>query len=164
MSEIGIVNMSGFGLYIGRGDRNNEASPLANPFPITPNRDRDQSIAQFKKYLWNKIQRYISFGEIDLTVAEFLYLCRKNQYGEDIALRCYCAPKPCHGDVIKAAIEWFNKNHPLPTIGDVVLYPEKDWLQMTILAIDDRLWCRCTHKYYKNPRGELHYLPDLKRS
>ena len=26
---------------------------------------------------------------------------------EDLVLICFCAPKKCHGDVIKAAIEWY---------------------------------------------------------
>jgi hypothetical protein len=70
--------------YIGRG------SPLGNPFPITKELPRLEAIAKYKIYL---IQRILSGNDIIINALRSLK--------EDSRLLCFCAPAPCHGDVIK---------------------------------------------------------------
>ena len=71
-------------IYIGRG------SPLGNPFPITKELPRLEAIAKYKVYL---IQRIISNNDIILNALKSL--------NKDSKLLCFCAPAPCHGNIIK---------------------------------------------------------------
>lgn len=77
------------GEYIGRG------SPLGNPFPITLLASREQVIRQYRDWLEQQIElkNWTVINELD-RLAEIA------QQG-DLNLVCFCAPKPCHGDVIK---------------------------------------------------------------
>ena len=68
--------------YIGR------PSPLGNPFVIGKDGTREEVIEKYAVWLDNKIFR----GEIsDEYLAEY----------SGKRLGCFCAPQPCHGDVIK---------------------------------------------------------------
>lgn len=72
---------------------------LGNPFSMKSGNDaeRNRVVRAFKSYLWKNMQNNTEIGqEIDR-----LAKCEKV-----IILVCCCAPKPCHGDIIKAAIEW----------------------------------------------------------
>lgn len=79
-----------YDVYIGRG------SIWGNPYThITDKKtkaefivaDRDEAIAMFREYFYNKIES----GQI--TIEQLLSLCSKK-------LGCTCYPKACHGDVI----------------------------------------------------------------
>ena len=70
--------------YIGRG------SPLGNPFPITKELPRLEAIAKYKVYL---IQRILSNNDIILNALKSLT--------NDSKLLCFCAPAPCHGNIVK---------------------------------------------------------------
>lgn len=74
-------------VYIGRG------SKWGNPFPITPTMSREIVIEYYRDHLWTQIKRG------DITIADLLELDGK-------PLACFCAPLPCHGNVIAAAVEW----------------------------------------------------------
>ena len=80
--------------YIGRPD------PLGNPFVIGEDGDRAEVIAKYK--IWLRDQYYSLnirvVTSIDRLVTVFLE-------GQDITLVCWCAPAPCHGDVIKEFVE-----------------------------------------------------------
>lgn len=96
---IHIVNRKtyrGESIYIGR------PSVLGNPFRIGPDGDRSTVIAKYRRWLWNEIQRGAGpvFEEIQ-RLAEFAE-------ANDLVLGCWCWPQPCHGDYVKAAIEWIN--------------------------------------------------------
>lgn len=64
-----------------------------NPFQIGVHGDRAQVIARYRVHLARRIRS----GEISL---------------EDLAalkgkvLACWCAPRPCHGDVLARAADW----------------------------------------------------------
>lgn len=77
-----------YDVYIGRG------SLWGNPFIIGEHGTREEVIAQYKIYFDDKILNDPKFKE------ETLKLNGKK-------LGCFCAPKPCHGDIIK---EWLTKN------------------------------------------------------
>lgn len=70
-------------------------SIFGNPFKIGEDGDREQVIAKFKKYLWNKIKTDDNFMQEV-----------KNLNGK--ILCCCCAPRVCHGDVLEAASKWLN--------------------------------------------------------
>lgn len=64
-------------VYIGR------PSKWGNPFPIGPNCTRAQSIAKYEQYLLNSPELLAALPELK---------------GKDVV--CFCAPLPCHGDVL----------------------------------------------------------------
>lgn len=78
-------------VYIGRG------SPFGNPFRFGRHRDREEAIESYGEYFHRKLR----FDK------EFL----KEVNGlRDKTLACFCAPKPCHGQVI---IDFLEDTHEL---------------------------------------------------
>ena len=82
-------NYNGPGVYIGR------PSPLGNPFPLTNEAHRKDVIDLYRDWLK---EMYAQHGHV------YDELHRLAAMEEDIILICWCAPKACHGDVIKKAI------------------------------------------------------------
>jgi len=84
-----------YDVYIGRGrdPRTGEPGRWGNPFRVGHDGDRDEVIDRYRRWLWERIKA----GEIDL--AELLALHGK-------ALGCWCAPQPCHGEVLEGAAFW----------------------------------------------------------
>jgi len=79
--------------YIGCG------SIFGNPFKIETGRTRDESIAQYKKYLYEKLERDNGYKKMLLTL-------------KDKTLGCYCRPKDgfqgqllCHGQIIAGYLD-----------------------------------------------------------
>ena len=64
-----------------------------NPYRIGADGDRATVIARYRRELWRRIEA----GEIAL--ADLAALSGKT-------LACWCAPEPCHGDVLARAAEW----------------------------------------------------------
>jgi len=85
---ITIHNFSNPGLYIGRG------SFFGNPHKIGEHGDREKVIELYRQ---NEMPRIIQSPY-------FTELVARHRLGEEIALRCHCAPLHCHGDVIAEAI------------------------------------------------------------
>lgn len=86
------------GIYIGR------PSILGNPFKIKYGVSRVDVIARYRTHLWREIQRR------DRVWKE---LCRLREIAirdGQLILLCYCKQPDreigCHGDIVKAAIEW----------------------------------------------------------
>jgi Domain of unknown function (DUF4326) len=71
------------GVYIGRG------SKWGNPFVIGKDGDRNTVIAKYKRALWQNKQLLNEVPEL-----------------EGKTLLCWCAPEPCHGHVLIAAMAW----------------------------------------------------------
>lgn len=93
-----VENIRGFrgeGIVIMRGK-----SALGNPFIIGKDGDRTEVIAKYRRWLWEKIKKRNSPECTELR--RVLALARRG----DVHLICCCAPLSCHGDVIKAAVEW----------------------------------------------------------
>jgi hypothetical protein len=74
-------------VYIGRG------GAWGNPFKIDAHGDRPEVIAQYREYLWQRIE------EGSVTVEQLAALHGKT-------LVCFCKPQACHGDVLAAAAAW----------------------------------------------------------
>src|SRR5215475_8477846 len=86
----------GDGVYIGR------PSLLGNPFKIGEHGTREEVIALYRVWLWRHIKRR---GEV---YQEIERLAARAKNG-DLILICWCKPANCHGDVIKSAVEWVNR-------------------------------------------------------
>lgn len=68
-------------------------TPFGNPFPVTPERPREQAVEEFRAWLWERIKTDAAFA------AQVRAL-----HGRDLC--CCCAPKVCHADVLARAASW----------------------------------------------------------
>jgi len=80
--------------YVGRNmhDINYRGSALGNT---------QGDLHAYKQWLWRQMQ--------DEDSTEYQELVRILGYSlklDGISLGCWCAPRPCHGNIIKAAVEW----------------------------------------------------------
>jgi hypothetical protein len=103
MTLIRVVNgyKDGFeGTYIGRPGKN-KTSVLGNPYTLD-NYSREDSIHNYRYWLWEKLQDEQSPQYKEIKRLALLY-----KKGQEIRLVCFCKPFACHGDVVKAAVEWF---------------------------------------------------------
>lgn len=88
-------------LYIGRGTPlGNNWSHVAGTTAQFKVETRLDAIAEYRRWLWTQIQSargpaFEALQEIKDRVTS----------GEKINLACSCHPKPCHGDVVKGAVE-----------------------------------------------------------
>lgn len=99
----GYVDGWNSGHYIGRAGKGKAGSALANPYRLNnPNDDVERShvIAQYRKWLWQKIQSGDS-----AVMAELNQLKQQALVG-DVHLLCFCKPRNCHGLVIANCINW----------------------------------------------------------
>ena len=89
--------------YIGRGGdpETGEPGEWGNPFSHRPSRvpgvivvgSRQEAIRRYRRWLWEQIRS----GEVSLEALAALHGKR---------LGCWCAPDPCHGEVLAAAAAW----------------------------------------------------------
>ena len=93
---IHVVNkklFKGEGVYIGR------PSVLGNPFAIGRDGDREEVIARYRAWLWEQVK---ARNEV---FTELLKIKGMAEQGE-VYLVCCCKPLACHGDVVKACVDW----------------------------------------------------------
>ena len=105
-------------IYIGRTNITYglPGSLLANPERLPrgcAEEFRANAIQRYKRRLWKLMQ---SDTEVQRELLRLAAIARER----DLYLCCWCAPEACHGDVVKAAIEWI-----LSTIGPVQEAGEK---------------------------------------
>ena len=81
--------------YVGR------PSPLGNPYRAGVHGTRDEVIAKYRHWLWQRMQIPDSLQAKEIN---------KLALQQDGKLVCWCAPLKCHGDVIAKAIEWWRAN------------------------------------------------------
>lgn len=84
-------------VYIGRAMPNIKASVLGNPFRMNSEAEREVVIEQYRQWLWQQKKA---------DAPAWHEVLRLSKLEKDIVLVCWCAPKRCHGDVVKSAIEW----------------------------------------------------------
>jgi hypothetical protein len=84
-----------YDVYIGRGKcpRTGEPGRWGNPFRIGRDGERGEVIERYRRWLWEGIHA----GQVDIAALASLH-------GK--ALGCWCAPEPCHGEVLEAAAFW----------------------------------------------------------
>lgn len=81
------------GQYVGR------PSILGNPFVIGRDGTREEVVEKYRRWLWGQTQRR---GKVYQKLLEL----KEKAIVEDLNLICWCAPKPCHADILKGASEW----------------------------------------------------------
>lgn len=90
-------------VYCGREWAGWNESILAND-NHAPGDDRATRIKKFKADLWRDIRMNGPMRQ------ELTKLQRRLEQGETISLGCWCAPKACHCEVIRAALLWLMDN------------------------------------------------------
>ena len=93
MIMIGNKRQGARGVYVGR------PSPLGNPFPMKSEADRAVVIRAYERWLREQLQDEGSAAS--RAIRALAERARK----QDICLVYWCAPRPCHADVIKRVIE-----------------------------------------------------------
>jgi len=86
--------------YIGRANRHAGVaqSPLANPFKVSDfGGRRGSTLGHYPRWLWGRIRAG------DTAVIDAL-----RAIDENTVLVCWCAPSPCHGEVVRAAAAWLH--------------------------------------------------------
>lgn len=73
-----------------------EPGCLGNPFVMGDDGSREDVVAKFARYF---IERWQDDAELRNFVAEYV------EEHDELRLGCHCAPKLCHGEVIKSVIE-----------------------------------------------------------
>jgi len=107
-----VVNVHGgrpCNVYIGRAQPDRKGSVLGIPRPAKPRKcavcdvyhERGETIPLYKQWLWTQMQ-----DENGAVMQELRRIAWLVQAGEDVQLGCWCKPAACHGDVVKAAVEW----------------------------------------------------------
>jgi hypothetical protein len=83
-------------VYVGRAGHGFDGT-WGNPFVVNPTAGiyREQVIARFRAWLWERIQNDPQFARDLMTL-------------RGRTLVCFCAPKACHGDVLAAAAEYLD--------------------------------------------------------
>lgn len=92
--------------YIGRNMPGRKGSPLGNPFKVHPHGPfptAESTLNHYKQHLWKLIKNTSSPAFLELV----RLLDKAKQ--EPVNLACWCAPGRCHGEVVKAAIEYLAK-------------------------------------------------------
>jgi len=79
-------------------------SVLGNPFVMKAESEREGSIRNYRAWLWSQIKT----GNVPV-VRELKRLLELEKQLGHIRLACWCSPKPCHADVLVAALEWMKK-------------------------------------------------------
>jgi len=83
-------------VYIGRAVPGRPGSPLGNPYKLRFECDREKILARYEYWLREQLKSDTpARREIE----------RLADYAEDLVLACWCAPKLCHGNVVKKVIE-----------------------------------------------------------
>lgn len=102
-------------VYIGR------PSVLGNPYVMKKEADRDAVCEQYIKWLDLKLLDETSPQWLEIGIL-FRFLVE----GWNLNLRCYCAPKRCHGDQIKHVLDFMLKNYnsSLQTVDEYLGYVE----------------------------------------
>jgi len=89
-----IVNLKHHPDAIAKGAvRIDRRTKWGNPFRIADGASREEVIARYRRWLWQRIRE----GRVSLEVLAAL---------DGKTLACHCAPLPCHGEVLARAAAW----------------------------------------------------------
>jgi hypothetical protein len=96
MITIGNKRHGARGIYVGR------PSPLGNPFVLRSEADRAAVIRAYERWLREQLRNPSSPASRE--IRRLAQLARTR----DLCLVCWCAPLPCHAEVIQRVIEEMN--------------------------------------------------------
>jgi hypothetical protein len=87
-------------VYIGR------PSVLGNPYPakIKSVQEHNRVCSEYRVWLWLEINK----GLVSPVYRELLRLLSLVRQEDGLTLVCWCAPLPCHGDIVKNALIWLD--------------------------------------------------------
>jgi len=107
--------------YVGRAFGGWDPSPLGNPFKIGLDGTREECLLKYRVHLWNAYRT----GQAEAAARSFVdtrprsreediyfaigRLAARHVLGDDIVLGCWCAPKACHAETIRAIVEWLGE-------------------------------------------------------
>lgn len=91
-------------VYIGRG-RKGQHNPLGNPFSMKGEAQRDEVCEKHMQHTRDEWKK-----ETSALKTEIKHLSKRLINGEKIALRCFCAPRRCHGDFLAKVINWHSSS------------------------------------------------------
>ncbi len=94
-------------IYIGRPMRERPGSQLGNPFRVEEY-GRDTAIKCYHQYLGLLVKAYYEGRRTEpvlRTMENLLDIAYLSLQG-DVELACWCAPLPCHGDIIIRAVNF----------------------------------------------------------
>lgn len=80
---------------------------FGNPYIIGRDGVRTQVVHKYRRWLWSNISQSTLAQRAHLQALDQLVAIARTG---DLVLECCCAPRLCHADIIKAAIEWRLKN------------------------------------------------------
>ena len=87
------------------------SSPLGNPFKMYSESDRDLVCRKYEEYMQSKVKDFLEHKAIsknDISyIIELNRIIQLAKQGKDIALGCWCYPKRCHSESIKALVEQY---------------------------------------------------------
>lgn len=90
------------GEYVGRPMSGRPGSALGNPFKTKAHTVEAHTVVveQYREWLWQKIKTK------DAPVCCELNRLKQQAIAGNLDLICWCAPLPCHADVIGKCISW----------------------------------------------------------
>lgn len=87
--------------YVGRGVYGQTASPLGNPYKVSEDLPRGESLGAYRNWLFERMSDRGSAQR-----AEMRRLAEVAAGGKDVALACWCHPKhSCHAEIIKEYLD-----------------------------------------------------------
>lgn len=112
-------------VYIGRENKANllSANPLANPYVLGSDGDRDEVVEKYRQWLWLNVKRKLDnprhgnavFAELKRLQLEARKIQMDNivnSTDNSLTLMCWCKPnEKCHGDIIINCLNWIETNH-----------------------------------------------------
>lgn len=96
-------------VYVGRGcaplykGKQIETANLGNPFVVGRGWKQGEAASAYLDYLRSKCR------EKGVEYDKIIELANRVRQGEKLVLVCWCTPRPCHAQHIKAAIEGYVK-------------------------------------------------------
>jgi hypothetical protein len=97
-------------VYVGRACAGWPASPLGNPFRRAVAGSREEAIRRYRAWLRSIVRCALAGDPLPppeaAAWAELVHLARLAAAGEALTLGCWCAPLPCHAEVMRAAVAW----------------------------------------------------------
>ena len=88
-------------IYCGRAMPGRDGSVLGNPFKLSGGEERGATIQRYRRWLWACLQ-----DEGSPQYKELARIAALVKAGVPVQLACWCAPKPCHCDVLRSAVLW----------------------------------------------------------
>lgn len=106
ITVVNIKTFQGRSEYIGRPMPNRTGSPLGNRYKVQPfgPYERDESVlVLYRAWLWKEMQN--RSGAVYAELIRLALIAKTSP----LNLGCWCAPKICHGDIVKRAVTFLIK-------------------------------------------------------